>query len=252
MNKNIVKKLNLSSNEGQVLRVLFEYDNLSASDIAKKTGLKRTTVYNICGSLSEQGLASEDDTKRPAQYSLATPREIEQYAKDEEAKNRRKVNAYTALAAEVSRKKNSHASHIPQVRFVQEKELERFLKSRLGVWHDSMDLIDSTCWGFQDTSFVDCFGDMIKWDWKENNEMFFVKLLSNKSGGERRLEGKCKRREMKYFAKSESFESTTWVAGEYVVHINTKNRPFHLVEIKDPLLANDMRNMFKLLWDIVS
>jgi hypothetical protein len=47
----------------------------------------------------------------------------------------------------------------------------------------------------------------------------------------------------------DEFASTMWVMGDYVVTLATRIRPHSLVEIHDRMLAQNMRGIFKSLWN---
>lgn len=54
-------------------------------------------------------------------------------------------------------------------------------------------------------------------------------------------------RRMKFWEQS-AIKETTWVLGDYLILVSTDQRPFYLIEIKNPLLCHTMREMFKLIW----
>jgi hypothetical protein len=43
--------------------------------------------------------------------------------------------------------------------------------------------------------------------------------------------------------------SATWVNGDYIIMITTRQRPHYLVQIHDKTLAHNMREMFKNIWE---
>ncbi len=47
-----------------------------------------------------------------------------------------------------------------------------------------------------------------------------------------------------------NFTANTWVCGDYLILISTHQRPFYLIEIHDAMLAYNIRELFKKLWDI--
>lgn len=42
---------------------------------------------------------------------------------------------------------------------------------------------------------------------------------------------------------------TQWVAGDYVINIITSHKPHYLVEIKDAVMAENLREMLKGMWE---
>ncbi|MFA4817709.1 MAG: helix-turn-helix domain-containing protein [Parcubacteria group bacterium] len=59
MIKNLLDQLNFSEKESQVYLALLEIGSGKAKEISRKTGLNRTTVYDICDELLQKGLISK-------------------------------------------------------------------------------------------------------------------------------------------------------------------------------------------------
>lgn len=45
-----------------------------------------------------------------------------------------------------------------------------------------------------------------------------------------------------------NFSSSFWIAGDFIIMIYTQNRPFYLIEIYNPVMAHNLREVFKNLW----
>jgi hypothetical protein len=59
------------------------------------------------------------------------------------------------------------------------------------------------------------------------------------------------RRIVRFWDRPEEFNATTWVVGEYILMIYTREKPFYLIEIYNAVLADNMRSLFKGLWEEV-
>jgi hypothetical protein len=46
-----------------------------------------------------------------------------------------------------------------------------------------------------------------------------------------------------------NFSATTWVTGEYVIMLYTQQHPHYLIEIHDARFSQNMRELFKQLWE---
>ncbi len=44
------------------------------------------------------------------------------------------------------------------------------------------------------------------------------------------------------------FKSSTWIAGDYIIMCVTNERPYYMIEIYNPVLAEDMVKVFQELW----
>ena len=56
------------------------------------------------------------------------------------------------------------------------------------------------------------------------------------------------RSEVRYI-KDEKLSATNVVIGDYILMIITSKRPHYLIEIHDSVMAHNMRQMFKNLWE---
>jgi hypothetical protein len=57
------------------------------------------------------------------------------------------------------------------------------------------------------------------------------------------------KRLIKFWKNSGEFTATTWVIGDYIVMLVTDQRPCYVVQIHDELLAQNMRTLFKDIWN---
>lgn len=251
MNERLLSALDLSAGESKIYRAALKARRATPALLGRMAGIKRTTAYHIARALAERGFLKEDSAKRPRVFSPAAADDIHALIENERDAFGAKEKTLRELAGELSRAGAGEAYPVPEIRFVEEEKLERFLYRGLSRWHASMMAQDSTWWGFQDHSFVEQYSKITDWYWKRRREEFFVKLLSNQSDIERRWAGKYSRRAIKFWNKAGNFLSTTWIAGDYIIMVNTRQRPFYLVEIHNTTIAHDLREVFRNLWALV-
>ena len=251
MDDNLLAALGLNARETAVYRAVLKNGEIDPASLAKTTGIKRTSAYAIARALVEKGLLVEDSTKRPRVFLPASPKEVEHIVSEERKRLDVREGLYKELAGELSHAQSAKTYPVPQIRFVESEKIERFLYAESPKWIESLLNEDGTWWGFQDHTLVEHFKKWIDWQWKQEPELQAVKLLSNKSVSELRMKGKYPNRTVKFWNKAGNFISTTWVAGDYVVMINTRTQPFYLVEIHDATFAHDQREVFKNLWNLL-
>ena len=248
MNDQLLSALGVVGPEARIFRAVLKAGRATPAELGKVTGIKRTTAYHTARVLTERGLLIEDATKRPRVFSPALPQDIRSIIDGEHRRFEARKNNLHQLADELSRVVAEDTYPVPQIRFVAAEKLEKFLYSETPKWHKSLMATDATWWGFQDHTFIDHFGKITDWYWRRAKEPLTVKLLSNISNTEKRLVGKYSQRHIKFWSRASNFLSTTWVVGEYVVMVNTRRKPFYLVEIHDVTMAHDLREVFKNLW----
>lgn len=251
MDDKLLAALGLNGREAKVYRAVVKHGEIDPATLSKATGIKRTSAYAIARSLAEKGLLVEDATKRPRTFLPATPKEVEHIVSDERKRLDVREKLFKELAGDLSQAQSAKSYPVPQIRFLEEEKIERFLYSETPKWIKSILQDDQTWWGFQDHTLIDHFRTWIDWQWKQEPELQHVKLLTNKSVSELRMKGKYPNRSIKFWNTASNFISTTWVAGDYVIMVNTRTEPFYLVEMHDAMLAHDQREVFKNLWPLV-
>lgn len=255
MDLSVLEPLDLNKSETALYKAVLKAGQLTPAEIAKLTSLKRTTAYNVARSLVDKGLLVEDSTRRPAVFTLADPEQVLAQITKEKNQLAEREESYKKIAAEISKATAGKGYVVPTVRFVEEEKIEDFLKKNAAVWDETaVTGGECTWWGFQDHTFVEHFGKWIEWYWERWNANMDLKLLSNGAKVEVDFAKKNKhlsRRNIKFWGEALDFYSTTWIVGEYVIMINTRSRPFYLVEIHDKLMAHDQREVFRNLWEKV-
>lgn len=118
-----LQDIGLSDKEATVYLALIQYDHVSVIDIAKKTGINRSTVYVILDSLEKKGLVSETTIGKKTHYQAEPPERLETYVE------RRKV-----LLEEQSKRLKDI---IPQLKTTQretgERPIVKYYEGRDGI-----------------------------------------------------------------------------------------------------------------------
>jgi hypothetical protein len=139
---------------------------------------------------------------------------------------------------------------VPKLRFVPEDQLEKYLYQECKTWVSSVQTTDptKTWWGFQDPTLVEHYEKWIDWYWQQNPPDVQLKLYSNEAPIEKKLRGKYQPRQIRTIGLRMNFTATTWVTGEYVTMIFTREHPHYLVEIHDARFAENLRELFMQIW----
>lgn len=253
MNEKLLASLGLSTGEIKLYRAALKHVAASPAELAKTTGMKRTTAYAIARGLTEKGFLSEDVSRRPRRFSPTAPHEIKTIIAEEKKRFDTREKLLEEFAGELAQSQSEKIYPIPKIRFVEERKLEQFQLTRLPDWTISVMKHDQTWWGFQDHTWVETFGHLIPEYWKGVPGDLQLRFLSNQEDlvREQKLRKRFPRRVIKYWSKTSKFLSSLWIVGDYVVIHNTRHRPFYAYEIHDATLANDLREVFKNLWSLV-
>jgi predicted transcriptional regulator len=232
-----------------VYLAILESGKISPADLAERTRINRTTIYAVAKELLKKGVILEDTGKTT--YLLARPpQELSVLVeREEQALHARRQLVDKAITALKPLAKNTRYA-IPKITFVEEQDIERHLHKRNEAWAHSITDDDGIWWGFQDHTFVEHYGDWIEWSWRQPFQSTMeLQLLTNESAAESVIQKKViARRHVKFWKNDNPFSATTWVCGQYVVMIVTKERPHSLIEIDNPILAANLRSVFRELW----
>ncbi len=79
MLEKFLQDVGLNEKEAKVYLYLVAVDHASVLDIAKKTLIKRPTVYTTLQSLAKKGLASETTVGKKTHYQAEPPERLETY-----------------------------------------------------------------------------------------------------------------------------------------------------------------------------
>ncbi|SLM18330.1 conserved hypothetical protein [uncultured spirochete] len=244
----LFRTLGMNDNERDVYLSVIKAGKISANQVAKETGINRTTVYSIAKKLEKMGVLAFDLGQKVGYLVAIPPENLVTIFEKEEKKLAEKKQVAIELAKELSSLTHDKRYSVPRIRFVEEDDLEEYLYAVYPRWEESSSNSDNVWWGFEDDSFTTCYEKWIKWGWHRPNEGLRVELFFNEAQIEKQLTKEYSGRKMKTLPNHISFDSTLWIVGEYLIMVQTRSRPHYLVEIHDPVLARNQRELFKGLW----
>ena len=249
MLEKLLNQLGLGEKEQIIYKLILEHGKIAPALLSRLAKINRTTTYSVAGELKTKGLIVEDLGGKTLYYLPAREQELEKIIKEEKEKAKNKENSIRELQGFLKNVPESKTYSIPKIRFIDEADLENYFYEATPRWFESMNLADSTWWGFQDYTFVEKFEKWIDWTWNIAPSSIKLKLLTNQSDIEEKMKEKkySEKRQMKFWGDNE-FTGTQWIAGSYIILIVTKQRPYYLVEIHDSVMAHNMREVFKKLW----
>lgn len=245
-----LKELGFNEKEQSVYLALFKHGPLTPSQIAKLTRINRPTVYNVAESLKAKGVVGTEAGNKATVYIPLNPEHLFGLVDKplRELEERKKLIHQTVDALKTLKASTTYP--VPKIRFIEESGLENFLYSNIEAWQQSVKKSDNAWWGIQDYTFLKHFGKFNDWYWsKPISEGVRMCQIGNESEEERRLLRRIRKhtRDVR-FSSDMLFTSSIWVGGEYLIMIFTRQQPFYLVEIHDAMLASNMREVFKKLW----
>jgi sugar-specific transcriptional regulator TrmB len=242
-------RLGLGKREIIVYKTILEYSKIAPSHISRLTKIGRTTVYSVAKELLHKNLIIEDVSGKIVYYSPADQKKLESIVQDESKKVAEKGMLINELQEYIQSIPKSKTFSIPKIKMVSENDVLDYLYSATQTWDASLSGTDTTWWGFQDIPFVQVYEKWIDWYWTKVSKKTHLKMLTNSAPIEERMRSKKYTRRNLKFIENTELTATQWVVGNYVIMIITAQRPYYLIEINDSVLAHNMREMFKLLWE---
>lgn len=241
-----LQKLGLSETEAEVYSSALQQGACSAADIAKATGINRTTVYAALKQLQKKGIVYEDITNSPTSYTARDPKQLDILVATQRAKLEDQEQALSE-AIELASELKVIQHKVPKLQYINAEELDDFLHNNMETWSDSITQNDGIWWGYQDKTFVSHFKQWIDAYWKQAPKELELRLLSNDSADESAIKQQYAQRNM-HFIDALNFTGTTWICGEYIVMIFTQAKPFYAIQIHDAVMAKNFQEIFALLW----
>ncbi len=250
MLEKVLNQLGLGNKEQTVYKLILEHGKIAPALLGRLAHINRTTVYSVAKELKEKGLIVEDLGGRTLYYIPARENELDKIIEKENEKTKTKTESIKELQEFLKNVPQSKTYSVPKIRFVDEVDLEKYLFEATPRWQESLSVDDTTWWGFQDHTFVEHFEKWIVWFWKTAPKHVDLKLFSNKSEIEKKMDlQKFTRRQIKFWEGNNALTGTQWISGPYIILVVTNQRPYYLVEIHDSVLAHNMREVFKKLWN---
>src|SRR5438309_1359422 len=74
--KALLKSLGLTEPQAHVYLAALEFGQISMQDLARRSGVKRTSIYNFIDELTERGLLMETKKRRRKLYSAIHPEQL--------------------------------------------------------------------------------------------------------------------------------------------------------------------------------
>ncbi|MSR71664.1 MAG: hypothetical protein EXS50_03320 [Candidatus Taylorbacteria bacterium] len=253
MIEELLKKLGFSEKEIRVYLTVLENGKIAPALIASITNIKRSTVYAVGKELLKKGVITEDVEGSGGYFVALPPEHLESAIEKEQQAILDKKKIIKEAIVELANIPKSKSYSVPKMRFIDEYNIKDFLYRQTPVWEESMiKTKNPTWWGFQDHRFLETkeYQDWIDWYWQRSPITIDLKMISNDSEIEQKMKEKnYERREIKFWKNDFKFTATNWIIGDYVVFLMSQHRPHYIVEIHDAIYTQNMREVFRNLWN---
>lgn len=244
-----LKEAGLTDNETKIYLALLKKQRLTYSQLSEITNINRSTCYAVVKQLIKQGIIKADLGQPIVQLIAQPPQSIVEKLGQEQAQIIKKTELAKRAALEME-KIIPHPNFIePKITYVEEDEIREYLYKKTAAWDQTMAGSNYTLWGFQDSLFEKYYQDYILWYWdRPGSEKIRVNLFSDDPKYSGDFSNPSKERVLRYWPKIIDFTASIWVWGDYVIILSIQERPHYLLDIKEPLLASNLRKFFQIMW----
>ena len=147
MHEKYLQELGLTDKEALVYLALLQVDSDSVANLAKKTKIKRPTVYVVLGTLAKKGLVSEVTIGKKTNYQAESPERLETFVERQKILLDEKAKRLKDIIPELKATRRETGER-PVVKYFEGKEgilsmVEEFSKSYSDAPEETMYLLYS-------------------------------------------------------------------------------------------------------------
>jgi len=231
--------------EAKIYLTILELGNAGVSTISRRSWVKRVTIYSILENLWKKTIVQETEVNWVKNYSVISPQKIfKEY--EEKFKNFRKHLPELMDLPETF-------GNAPKIQFFDGKEnVDQMLYDYSDIWIKSMAQYDQTWWGFFDADFLDYYMPWLEWYRAKKVPWESINMISNWSDTEDKIAKEREKKNNRVVKKIPGwlqFDSSLWINWDYIIMIMTKEKRHYAYQIQEKLLARNLREVFKLLWN---
>ncbi|HEX8974095.1 MAG TPA: helix-turn-helix domain-containing protein [Patescibacteria group bacterium] len=248
MIKNLLSDLNFSEKESQIYLALLEMGSGKAQDIAKKTGLNRTTVYDIFETLMQKGLVSKYKKGSATFFNALEPKHLLTYLDREKEEQAKKIE----------KQKTKVSQLLPQLISLQNiftnKPKVQFFEGEKGMREAYEDTLTSKeiilAYANVDTmheGLPEFFPEYYK---RRSEKEIFIRAIipRTKLNSERVLKNQEEMRDTRFLPEEDmTFSPEVNIYSNKILIASWKEKMAILIESKE--LADLQKLTFNLLWD---
>ena len=247
-----LQQIGLNEKEVEIYLALADFGKATAQLLSKKVTMPRATVYLSLETLTRKGLVTRETKASTSLFMANPPASLLLMIKREQEDLKRRAATAERVARELEPVFKGKNFSIPRLKFFEGAEsIESMLYNSEDIWYESMMKTDCTWWGFEDASLFLGYRKWFEHMWskfsEERKTKIRLRIFSNFPVSDS-LEKKFPLTKIRSLPDKHDFSSTTWLMGDYLVIFSTNHKPYYGYQIQDPVLAENLRTIFRLLW----
>ncbi|MFA5776932.1 MAG: helix-turn-helix domain-containing protein [Parcubacteria group bacterium] len=247
MIKELLKQLNFSEKETGIYLALLELGSAKAKEISRKTGLNRTTIYNICDELLQKGLISKYKKGASTYFNALEPKHLLTYL-DREKEEKVK---------EVEKQKQKVSELLPQLVSLQNiystKPKVQFFEGEKGMREAYEDTLESKeiilAYANVETMHEGLPNFFPEYYKRRAEKKIFIRAIvpKNKLSIERSTYNQEEMRDTRFLPEEATFSPEVNIYNNKILIASWKEKMAIIIESKE--LADLQKLTFNLLWN---
>lgn len=247
----LLKQLNFSEKETAIYLALLELGSAKAKEISRKTGLNRTTVYDICEALLQKGLISKYKKGASTYFNALDPKHLLTYLDREKEEK----------AKEIEKQKQKVSSLLPQLISLQNiystKPKVQFFEGEKGMREAYEDTLTSKeiilAYANAETMYEGLPNFFPEYYKRRADKKIFIRAIipQNKLNKERVAHNQEEMRDTRFLPEEEmTFSPEVNIYNNKILIASWKEKMAILIESKE--LADLQKLIFNLTWNSLS
>ncbi len=247
-----ITELGLTAREVTVYLSLAESGKTTAHSLSKRVDMPRASVYFLLEALEKRGLVTSRKQSGTSFFAANPPGFLVKMLEREKDLLNTKISKAKDTAERLAPLFMSRNFSVPKLLFFEGKDaVRRMLYEFEDEWHKSILETDCTWWGFEDPFLFQHYETWYRHIWekfkKEREEKIKVRVFVDSpeaSDLKKRFPGTT----LKPLQSHPQFTGTLFLMGEYLLMLVSQQKPHYAFQIKDQVLAANLRVIFTLMW----
>lgn len=247
MIRDLLNQLNFSEKEANVYLALLELGSAKAKEISRKTGLNRTTIYDICEALLQKGVISKYKKGASMFFNALDPKYLITYLDREKEENSKKIEKQKRRINEL----------LPQLISLQDissaKPKIQFFEGEKGMREAYEDTLTSKeiilAYANVETMHEGLPNFFPEYYARRAKNKIFIRAIipRNEASIERSKNNQQEMRDTRFLPEEMTFSPEVNIYNNKILIVSWKEKMAILIESKE--LTDLQRITFDLLWD---
>jgi len=236
--KNALKSLGFSDSETRVYLAALELGEATMQDLARKSGVKRTSIYNFIDHIKESGLITLTRRKRRILYSAIHPKQLLEIQKQHLLEFEQTLPELTAIYNKYPQK--------PKVTFYEGREgIKEVYADTL---REQRPIVAWSDWDHMESALGSDFYKSYPVERAKRHIPFSTITRDSKIARDISLKNEAHLRKMK-FIKAQELKTEINIYGNKVALMSFRNNPPFAVLIENDGIAETLRTAWQELWE---